>query len=210
MKAIMISIQPKWVAKILNGEKTIEIRKQFPKDYVGWVYIYCTKSPTILVYDVIDLNNKGFYTGLNDKDFKFQFMQLSKTEANGTYQWFAKEHCLSGKVVARFWCNKVEEHKDFSCMFPYSKLRYNKETCLSQEEIENYGFVEGKGYVPLYAIHISKLEIFDTPKELIDFMVYKHIKTFKNLSWLEKGKHLDYGIKKPLTKAFQSWGYIEV
>ena len=31
MKAIMISIKPKWVAKILNGEKTIEIRKAMPK-----------------------------------------------------------------------------------------------------------------------------------------------------------------------------------
>lgn len=30
----MISIKPQWVAKILNGEKTIEIRKKFPKDYV--------------------------------------------------------------------------------------------------------------------------------------------------------------------------------
>ena len=44
MKAILISIKPYWVAKILNGEKTIEIRKRFPKDYVGWVYIYCTKG----------------------------------------------------------------------------------------------------------------------------------------------------------------------
>lgn len=42
MKAILMSIRPKWVAKILNGEKTIEIRKRFPKDFKGWVYIYCT------------------------------------------------------------------------------------------------------------------------------------------------------------------------
>ena len=27
MKAILISIKPKWVAKILNGEKDIEVRK---------------------------------------------------------------------------------------------------------------------------------------------------------------------------------------
>ena len=45
MKAIMISIKPKWVAKILNGEKTIEIRKTMPKcDLPIDVYIYCTKS----------------------------------------------------------------------------------------------------------------------------------------------------------------------
>ena len=46
-KSILMSIQPQWLAKILNGEKTIEIRKKFPKDYVGWVYIYCTKGKPI-------------------------------------------------------------------------------------------------------------------------------------------------------------------
>ena len=39
-----MSINPYWVAKILNGEKTVEVRRKFPKDYRGWVYIYCTKS----------------------------------------------------------------------------------------------------------------------------------------------------------------------
>lgn len=44
MKSILMSIKPYWVSKILNREKTIEVRKKFPKNYVGWVYIYCTKS----------------------------------------------------------------------------------------------------------------------------------------------------------------------
>lgn len=29
-ECMMLSIQPNWVAKILNGDKTIEVRKQFP------------------------------------------------------------------------------------------------------------------------------------------------------------------------------------
>jgi len=45
MKSILISIRPEWVAKILNGEKTIEIRKSAPKcDLPIDVYIYCTKG----------------------------------------------------------------------------------------------------------------------------------------------------------------------
>ena len=44
-KAILISINPKWVKKILNGEKTLEIRKTMPKcDLPIDVYIYCTKG----------------------------------------------------------------------------------------------------------------------------------------------------------------------
>lgn len=31
MKAIMISVQPQWVSKILNKEKLVEIRKTKPK-----------------------------------------------------------------------------------------------------------------------------------------------------------------------------------
>jgi predicted transcriptional regulator len=43
MKAILMSVRPEWVAKILNGEKTIEIRKTAPKcELPVEVYIYCT------------------------------------------------------------------------------------------------------------------------------------------------------------------------
>lgn len=47
MKQILISIKPKWVAKILRGEKTLEIRKTAPKELPCEVYIYCTKSDYI-------------------------------------------------------------------------------------------------------------------------------------------------------------------
>ena len=44
MKAVMISIQPKWVEKIANGEKTIEVRKTAPKEVPFKCYIYETKG----------------------------------------------------------------------------------------------------------------------------------------------------------------------
>ncbi len=48
MKRIIISIRPKWVACILNGEKTIEARKSAPKcELPIEVYIYCTKGDYI-------------------------------------------------------------------------------------------------------------------------------------------------------------------
>ena len=43
MKAIMISVKPQWVSKILNKEKLVEIRKTKPKcELPCKVYIYCT------------------------------------------------------------------------------------------------------------------------------------------------------------------------
>lgn len=138
MKAIMLSINPKWVAKILNCEKTIEIRKKFPKDYVGWVYIYCTK------------NKPNLY-----RHFKGEFLHLKETN----------EICLwNGKVVARFWCDKVEH---------YVKSIYNGKRCdykelLKKSCIDGYDLVEYCN-LTFYALYISQLEIFDKPKELSEF-----------------------------------------
>lgn len=42
-KAVLISIRPKWVEKILDGEKTLEVRKNRPNMETPFkVYIYCT------------------------------------------------------------------------------------------------------------------------------------------------------------------------
>lgn len=42
-KAVLISVCPKWVEKIANGEKTIEVRKTSPKLATPFkCYIYCT------------------------------------------------------------------------------------------------------------------------------------------------------------------------
>ena len=45
MKAVMISIKPKWVEKIVSGEKTVEVRKSAPKlERPFYCFIYCTKE----------------------------------------------------------------------------------------------------------------------------------------------------------------------
>jgi predicted transcriptional regulator len=48
MKAVLISIQPKWCELIASGKKTVEVRKTRPKlitpDEPFKVYIYCTQD----------------------------------------------------------------------------------------------------------------------------------------------------------------------
>lgn len=45
MNSIVVSIAPKWVRKIMRGEKTVEIRKTAPKcEYPVLAYVYCTKA----------------------------------------------------------------------------------------------------------------------------------------------------------------------
>lgn len=161
-KAILLSIKPKWVAKILNGEKTIEIRKKFPKDYRGWIYIYCTKDKEKLYDDCPNM--------------------CSRYKSSKRY---ILNDFLNGKVVARFWCDKVEciwktTTSVWLCENEISDKLY-KGSCLSDIELDRYFKPEklGVNYRYGHAIHISDLEIFDEPKELSEFRHYKDITMIK-------------------------------
>ena len=146
MKSIMISIKPKWVAKILNGEKTIEIRKSHPKcELPITVYIYCTK-------------NKGNLY----RHFKGEFMILEETR---------KECLWNGKVVAKFTLNKVEKieiewHDENHFYYTYrtKDLKYRDffaKSGLFLGELETY--IDNR---KSYAWHIDNLEIFENPLPL--------------------------------------------
>ena len=138
----MISIKPQWVEKILNGEKTIEIRKTMPKcELPCKVYIYCAKGKYEIFNTLRGIEHKGIYTG----------------------------YLLNGKIVAEFILNKVDTlERDLNDWLP--KNRYDisndllKDINLNQNELWNYG--QGK---ILYAWHIDDLKVYDKPKELSEF-----------------------------------------
>lgn len=73
---------------------------------------------------------------------------------------------LNAKVIGEFVCDDVEEYAydniDGVDIDDDSLL----ETCMERDEINIYA--KGKN---LYGLHISKLEIYDCPKELKDFLV---------------------------------------
>ena len=81
MKAVMLSIKPKWCELIASGKKTIEVCKTKPKLETPFkCYIYCTKGRELLISIngvvqkidewVFDLNHKGdqpwVFFGRND------------------------------------------------------------------------------------------------------------------------------------------------
>ena len=200
-KAVLLSVKPEWVAKILNGEKTIEVRKLFPKDYVGWVYIYCCKNDNLCRISKIPQDR--YICG---KDFDTRDFPHLSSGYDG-----------KGKVVARFWCDKVREIYNYETISreltigeitfrSYDRKIYNekelcKKSCLSSEELYDY-LNDQNGY----AIHISKLEIFDKPKELCEFKrcigKIGCYDIFSKEEW-------DKPIYDALTKAPQSYMYIE-
>lgn len=153
MKSVLLSIRPEWTARILSGEKTIEVRKKFPKDYQGWVYIYCTKGKMYL-----------------KQCEHFRILYPSEIANKGYY--------LNGKVVARFWCDKVEETFYQKAQYDEQLERILKDSCLTDDQLWEYADND-----TFYAVHIRKLEIFDEPKELSEL----GIKTSpQNYCYLEK------------------------
>lgn len=157
-KELLISIKPEHLVNILNGNKILELRKSVPKDYKGWVNIYCT------------MGGKGLFK--ENKDTYFLFSNGKSTIS------------LNGKVVARFWFDEYKQYDyvDVSVQSGYedydgnfvdtTNIQYGyyihnsdlKSLCLTYEELENYGIDKN-----LYAWHIKQLEIFDEPKKLCEF-----------------------------------------
>ena len=146
-----MSIQPKWLAKILDGEKTIDIRKTMPKCELPIdVYLYCTKGKKYLHHDHMFLTD-------NDRLFLSSKIELPRG------------FILNGKVVVKFTLNKVEEVVDNG-----SSYRINNDVAHTNEVARNscLDFKEMKEYLGGkngYAWHIDNLVIFDKPKELSDF-----------------------------------------
>lgn len=143
-RSILLPVRPEWLVEILNGEKTIDIRKTMPKcDLPIDVYLYCCKSKKKLFFDKV--YNKYMYGEDTPKD---------------------RFNSLNGKVVAKFTLNKVEkvELERINYSTEDYGYRFNDEilikSCLTEEQLESYLLsTDGKGC----AWYIDNLQIFDKP-----------------------------------------------
>ena len=179
MKAILMSIRPQHLVNILNGKKTIELRKRFPSDFRGWVYLYCTKAKPYL----IGYFGRYFITDYLDPEVKDGLVK-------------------NGLVVARVWVYNIEETITINWdtqTQTLSEFELSVRSCVSIKDLNN-DFVDSK------AIDISKLEIFDKPKELGEFYYYK-----KRLidCGMDCPPYFDE-VKTQVRKAPQSWQYIYI
>ena len=154
-KSLLISIQPQWLLKILNGDKTYEVRKVVPK----WViekldrgetveaYLYCTKGKPYLYYG--DLTQQYEIDDYKNKwGDEFNGTIPVKVVIDGYVKYVDCSDCTNNE-------NGYECQNDFMYLLSVDPI-LRKETCLTSDEIEDYG--NGKD---LYALHISKVEILD-------------------------------------------------
>lgn len=88
-KAVLISIRPEWCEKIINGRKTIEVRKTLPKmDTPFKCYIYCTAGRP-------DLN-----IPISQERLMRDYLETGSMKSM---------NCPlgNGKVIGEFTCNRV-------------------------------------------------------------------------------------------------------
>lgn len=143
MKAVLISIRPKWCEKIASGEKTIEVRKTRPKIETPFrSFIYETKN----------------ISGLRGFTILGRY-RLGKVI--GEFVCDKVSTCDHYTAAVNF--NSLG--LPYESSYPYLIFEDDyRSMCLTYGELKNYG--NGK---PLYAWHISNLKIYDKPKELEEF-----------------------------------------
>lgn len=217
MRAIMISVKPEWCRKILNGEKTIELRTTCPKEWKKFLsgktnvrpehtkgYIYCTKPRQWL--------KDSPFTVFSPEQLWWQDGKLYNGKEDSLWNpKFEKPCFLNGKVVAEFTLKQIDlieicdplifrngEHQDW--------YWFKRNACLDSEEIMSYigygcdydGWASAE-YSKGYAWHIDGLKIYDKPKELNEFSTTLH---------RMKGKQSRY-TSHLLQRSPQSWCYVE-
>ena len=205
MKSIMISIKPEWIVKILNGEKTIEIRKTMPKcELPCKVYIYCTKDKDKHLVNVIQYGgNFGYYCVHKNSLWRYKDIAYEGSKY------------LNGKVVAEFTLNTVNEVEAFENVSVQYWNNYALEkSCLNDDEISNYIGKNKNGYF----WYIDDLKIYGKPKELSEFKTLpcnkpesacrncKYLQVINTSHAYESNCFVVGG--KVLTKAPQSWCYV--
>ena len=134
MKKILISIKPKWVKKILNGDKTIEVRKTAPKcELPCEVYIYCTKENAKYFID-----NKIYNAMMNGKvvaNFTLNKVGIFDKKSFGTYEEpftrnqteLLEKSCLAEKELDDYLKGKKGYAWHIDKLVPFDKPKELKE-----------------------------------------------------------------------------------
>jgi predicted transcriptional regulator len=144
-KVLALSVSPTEALNVLNGKQSALLRKRVPKGYVGLCYGVVSKGKPYIA-------NHDNYILVSDIKYS-------------TYEY------LNGRIPFRFWY-------EGSIIIPFELYtrdmnREFNEMLIKQANMskqEAYEYSNGKD---LYAISITKLEVFDKPMELGEFYSIK-------------------------------------
>ena len=185
-KAVLISIRPEWCKLIVDGKKTVEVRKSRPKLETPFkVYIYCTAG-----------------TGKNTFNVPVSYEKISRHYVETGSMKCLNCHIGNCKVIGEFICDRIYQYSTAECIegVDITTEEITRMSCLTHEELVRYeNGEEPKDFclylMGLYCWHISNLVIYDKPKELSEFTGLRNTK---------------FGLEPvSLVRPPQSWCYVE-
>lgn len=166
MKEILLSVKPEWLAKILNGEKTLEIRKNIPHEEMPCkVWLYCSKGKK---NEYLVKTNKGYKVQKNKSGI------MLKPLNSKVVGYFILDYARYFEVESSMTLpNLIYEYRDGFLDYKGELQDDNlilKESCLTAEQLEKYlqdknGDILDKEF---YAWVIEDLNILDKPFSLRD------------------------------------------
>ena len=100
MKAVILVLSPEECYNLFNGNLSVLVRKKFSKDYVGWVYIYCTKGnkneclipdlqPDKVYHPITEALHRGVYSFVEEE---LIWNDCKKYILNGKDSWLREKH----------------------------------------------------------------------------------------------------------------------
>ena len=143
-KAVLISIRSEWCQKIMEGQKTIEVRKTRPKmDTPFKCYIYCTQSADMLW--ILKERERSLHPDKIADVFK-------AAKCGGAYRG-------NGKVIGEFLCDQIIEDRTYG-----HNEEFYRAARMSAYDAAAYAMQS-----PMYGWHISDLRVYDHPRDLREF-----------------------------------------
>lgn len=200
MKAVLISIKPKWCELIASGKKILEVRKTRPKQQTPFkCYIYCTKGHFHKEYSDTAKAWKENALGKVIGEFVCDKIFEITTDFNVHDE-------LPGSPVETWltWEEAPEEYDTTEAL--------EKATCLSLDEISSYMGAADCAY----GWHISDLKIYEKPKELAEF--YKpgtlsnadfEYQLYDGSGDPRRRSYASYLFTQAIRRPPQSWCYVE-
>lgn len=197
--AVLLSIRPEWCQKIFRGEKTMEIRKNFPKDFQGQpfkCFIYCTKG-----------QNAGFRMEPDGSLLRLDGTVIGEFTCDKIYKVDKDSVGFNFTTPSmNLAIYTLPENNDEEGNAKLKELT----TCMTDAELSEY-----LGIHPGYAWHIAELKTYETPLDLSAF----HLRCENALRWCNNGgcaMHIErpangnccgnYALQ--LNRPPQSWCYV--
>ena len=209
MKAVLISIQPKWCELIASGQKTIEVRKSKPKLEAPFkVYIYCTQGDA-LATPCLNAPRYSIHRTNNGAAKGRRMTAAERMQSDHLY--------ANGKIIGEFICEKVEKfvaNCKTTHLIQTEQIAHS--ACIPMDKLVEYGY---KSF-HLYAWYISDLVMYEKPKPLSELKsfckCYYDCDGSDSCKYYIDGSGYEYdesdcgcnGLKS-IEKPPQSWCYVE-